>query len=108
EQFSKKERAAFAELVRKGQWSGTVERLSDLAGAIRKACCVVSADSGPAHLAAQLGVRTLALFGPTDASIWAPVGPAVRTLAPPAPTPDMSWLQPETVLDVLVSQQWIR
>ncbi len=108
EQFSKKERAAFNELIRKGQWSGTINRLSDLANALRKAACVVSADSGPAHLSAQLGVRTLALFGPTDPSIWSPAGPAVRTLAPPAHTPDMAWLDVETVFAFLVSQQWLR
>ena len=108
EQFSKKERAAFNELVRKGQWSGTIDRLSDLANALRMASCVISADSGPAHLAAQLGVRTLALFGPTDSAVWAPVGPQVRTLAPPDHTPDMAWLDVESVFSVLVSQQWVR
>ena len=108
EQFSKKEQAAFNELIRKGQWSGIVNRLGDLANALRKASVVISADSGPAHLAAQLGVRTLTLFGPTDASVWSPVGPAVRTLAPPALTPDMAWLEAETVFSLLVSQQWLR
>lgn len=108
EQFSKKERAAFNELIRKGQWSGTMNRLGDLANAVRKAACVVSADSGPAHLSAQLGVRTLALFGPTDPAVWSPVGPAVRTLAPAEPTKDMAWLDVESVFDVLVSQQWVR
>ena len=108
EQFSKKERAAFNDLVRKGHWSGTINRLSDLANALRLARFVISADSGPAHVAAQLGIRTLALFGPTDPAVWSPVGPAVRTLAPPAHTPDMAWLDVETVLAFLVSQQWLR
>jgi len=108
EQFSKKERAAFDDLVRSGQWSGTLSRLGDLANALRMASCVVSADSGPAHLAAQLGVRTLALFGPTDPAVWSPVGPQVRTLAPPAHTPDMMWLDVEPVFNLLVSQQWVR
>ena len=40
-------------------------------------------DAGPTHLAAQLGLPTLALFGPTDPTRWAPVGPGVRVLAPP-------------------------
>jgi hypothetical protein len=106
EQFSKKERAAFNDLVRKGHWSGTVNRLNDLANALRLARCVISADSGPAHLASQLGVRTLALFGPTDATIWSPVGPAVLSLAPPACTPDMAWLDVETVFNFLASQEW--
>jgi len=103
--FSKKERAAFDVLVRKGQWSGYVDRLGDLANALRQARAVVSSDSGPAHLAAQLGVRTVALFGPTDPALWAPVGPRVRTVAPPALTSDMTWLPVDPVYEVLVSQQ---
>jgi len=103
--FSKKERAAFSDLVRKGEWSGYIERLGDLANVLRQARAVVSADSGPAHLAAQLGVRTVAMFGPTDAATWAPVGPRVQTLAPPALTRDMTWLSVEDVYNVLVPQQ---
>lgn len=108
EVFSKKERAAFETLIQKGQWSGIINKPGDLASALRKARCVISADSGPAHLAAQLGVRTLALFGPTDPTLWSPVGPQVRTLAPSQPTPDMTWLDDESVFAFLVSQQWLR
>jgi ADP-heptose:LPS heptosyltransferase len=38
-------------------------------------------DSGVSHLAAAFGARTLALFGPTDARTWRPVGCCVRTLS---------------------------
>ncbi len=41
---------------------------------------LVGHDSGPAHLAALLGVPTVALFGPTDPAQWAPRGPAVAVL----------------------------
>ncbi|MFK7740148.1 MAG: glycosyltransferase family 9 protein [Planctomycetota bacterium] len=48
----------------------------------------VGNDSGPTHLAAALGVPTLALFVATDPAVWAPVGPHVRVLgeagAPPS------------------------
>ena len=54
-------------------------------------------DSGPTHLAAQLGVPTVALFGPTAPQRWAPQGPAVTVLAPPTPQP-MTWLDPSVVL----------
>jgi heptosyltransferase III len=37
-------------------------------------------DSGITHLAAMLGVPTLALFGPTDPLIWRPVGTSVRVV----------------------------
>jgi ADP-heptose:LPS heptosyltransferase len=38
-------------------------------------------DSGITHLAAMLGVPTIAIFGPTDPAIWRPVGPFVTVLA---------------------------
>ncbi|HEX8339390.1 MAG TPA: glycosyltransferase family 9 protein [Tepidisphaeraceae bacterium] len=54
----------------------------------------VGNDSGPTHLAAALGRRVVALFGPTsDAASWAPVGPHVH-VAPFDTTP-------ETVIDLL-------
>jgi hypothetical protein len=42
---------------------------------------VVGADTGPMHLSAQMGVPTMAIFGPTDVRIWAPTGPRVRVIA---------------------------
>ena len=62
-------------------------------------------DSGPTHLAAQLGVPTIALFGPTDPLIWSP-RPANRhhnsvcVIAPPSPRA-MEWLQVEAVIDAV-------
>ncbi len=45
-------------------------------------CCALFAghDSGVTHLAAAVGVPTLALFGPTSPAIWAPRGPNARVL----------------------------
>jgi heptosyltransferase III len=37
-------------------------------------------DSGVTHLAAALGIPTLALFGPSDPAVWAPRNPRVRVL----------------------------
>lgn len=54
--------------------------LVQLAGALAGACVFVGNDSGPAHLAAAVGCPTLALFGPTRARHFAPVGPCVRTI----------------------------
>ncbi len=43
-------------------------------------------DSGLTHLAAAVGQpEVLALFGPTDPRVWAPLGPQVRTLTAPCP-----------------------
>jgi len=57
-----------------------VETLDDLAAMTRDGCVFVGADTGPTHLAAQLGVPTVALFGPTDPAIWSPVGPCVQVV----------------------------
>jgi ADP-heptose:LPS heptosyltransferase len=45
-------------------------------------CCAsyIGNDSGVAHLAALAGVPTLALFGPSDPGVWAPVGRQVTIL----------------------------
>lgn len=43
-------------------------------------------DSGITHLAAQLGVNTVALFGPTDPGIYGPLGPEVTVLRGPKTT----------------------
>jgi len=47
--------------------------------------CLVSSDTGVAHLAAALGVPTITLFGPTDPHLTAPRGPRVRSIEGPAP-----------------------
>ncbi len=93
------------------RWSGeTLERwqrlhhlvwprdLVALGQAIAGASVFIGNDSGPTHLAAQLGVPTVALFGPTAPRVWSPIGPAVRVLAPPAPA-EMTWLDVQSVAD---------
>jgi heptosyltransferase-3 len=70
-------------------------------------------DSGLTHLAAAVaGPEVLALFGPSDPRVWAPLGPQVHTLIAPCPqapcapgrtitcqAPDcLRELSPETVL----------
>jgi heptosyltransferase-2 len=40
----------------------------------------VGADSGPAHVAAAVGVAAVTLFGPTDPRLTAPVGPGQHAL----------------------------
>jgi len=52
-----------------------------LAALLARAGAYVGNDSGVTHLAAATGVPTLALFGPTDPRVWAPVGPRVTVLA---------------------------
>ena len=55
-----------------------------MAARVAVARAFVGNDSGPTHLAAMLAVPTVALFGPSDAAVFAPNGPRVRVLAAPA------------------------
>ena len=54
-----------------------------LGAALARAGLFLGNDSGVSHLAAAAGAPTLALFGPTDPALWAPVGPRVTTLRAP-------------------------
>lgn len=67
--------------------------LDELASVLKGAGGFIGADSGPTHVAAAMGLPTLALFGPTDPARWAPIGPLVSVLAPPSPR-GMAWLNP--------------
>jgi ADP-heptose:LPS heptosyltransferase len=57
--------------------------LRTLGAALARAGLFVGNDGGISHLAAAAGAPTLALFGPTDPALWAPVGPRVATLRAP-------------------------
>ncbi|MFP5222450.1 MAG: glycosyltransferase family 9 protein [Acidobacteriota bacterium] len=48
--------------------------LDELTDLLLSARGVVGADTGPMHLAGMLGVPGVSLFGPTDHSLWGPVG----------------------------------
>ena len=50
------------------------------AGLLAEARGFVGNDSGPAHLAATVGIPVLVLFGPSDDELWRPWGPRVRVL----------------------------
>ncbi len=72
--------------------------IDQLHAALTAASAYVGNDSGPTHLAAQMGLPTVALFGPTHPAMWAPLGPSVTVLASPTPTA-MDWLTVDAVLD---------
>jgi ADP-heptose:LPS heptosyltransferase len=55
--------------------------LTQVLGILSCADGFVGNDSGITHLAAAMGVRTLAVFGPTDPAIYKPIGPAVTILS---------------------------
>ena len=60
-----------------------IENLSRLAAVLSRCRLYIGNDSGITHLAAALGVRTIALFLDTDPQVWAPRGPRVELLRRP-------------------------
>ena len=80
-----------------GHGAEQIDSLEQLQGILRGARIYIGNDSGPTHLAAALGLTTIALFGPTNPAVWSPRGPAVRVVAPRQPAA-MRWLSVETVL----------
>jgi heptosyltransferase III len=57
--------------------------LLEVAQHLQQCRCYLGNDSGITHLAAMLGIPTVAIFGPTDPKIWRPVGPFVKVLHEP-------------------------
>jgi heptosyltransferase-3 len=54
--------------------------LMEVARQLQLCRCYLGNDSGITHLAAMLGIPTIAIFGPTDPAIWRPVGPFVHII----------------------------
>lgn len=80
-------------------WPGGVapvvpQSIGALADVLAGARVFVGHDSGPAHLAAALGVPVVALFSTTDPRVWAPHRATVFRLAddpPPGAIADAAW-----------------
>jgi heptosyltransferase-3 len=80
---------------------------------LKRARLFVSGDTGPLHFAAGLGIPTIALFGPSSVSQWAPVGNRHRVLqgapctcdvrlgACQSASPCMAAISPEAVLNTV-------
>ncbi len=60
------------------------ESLPATAALIASTQLFVGNDSGMSHLAAALGIKTMAVFGPTDPVIWRPLGEDVSVIQGPA------------------------
>ncbi len=71
-----------------------------LGAALAEADLAIVNDTGVLHLAAAVGTRVLALFGPTDPAIWCPASPRVWTLR--APGGDLTSLPAEDVVRAAV------
>lgn len=101
ERWTNGERKAFEEAG--GRFLTT---LTEFASLLAGARAFAGADCGPSHLAAQLGVPTLAVFGPTDPERWSPIGPRVSVVRAPKGT--MNALGVEAVweeLNVLMNKE---
>lgn len=87
--------AALAPLLGDGGFAaGRIARdlpLRRLGALLGEARAFVGNDSGPSHLAAALGCPTLALFGPTDSVVWAPLGSHVRVVNGKGPRAADPW-----------------
>ena len=57
--------------------------LETLIGVISESSLVLTNDSGPMHIAAALGVPTVAIFGPTEHFATGPYGPRARIVREP-------------------------
>ncbi|MBI4496172.1 MAG: glycosyltransferase family 9 protein [Deltaproteobacteria bacterium] len=70
----------------KGRWPKIAVRLSliHLAAVLKGCTAYIGNDSGITHLAALVGLPTVAVFGPTSPEAWAPRGPGVHILSSPA------------------------
>ncbi|MGH7996899.1 MAG: glycosyltransferase family 9 protein, partial [Opitutaceae bacterium] len=72
--------------------------LVSLPALIRRAEWVITNDSGPMHLSAALGVRTVGIFGPTDPRLYGPYPPSAPTnFAIQAPLGDLRLLTAKDV-----------
>jgi ADP-heptose:LPS heptosyltransferase len=83
--------------------------LGELAAVIQKARLLVGIDSGPAHLAAALGIPVVALYGPTDPAVTGVQGDRSVTIKKDRPCspcrkptcegrPCMSEIMPEEII----------
>lgn len=61
------------------------DSLADVARCIAGAELYIGNDSGITHLAAAVGVRVTAIFGPSEPRVWAPRGDNVCVLLDPTP-----------------------
>ena len=74
------------------------DRPAILAALLAEFDALVAADSGPAHVAAAVGVPTVTLFGPTDPRLTAPSGPGQRAIwRQPACGPAFSGIARSTI-----------
>lgn len=88
-----------------GRW-GSVDSLQVLGALCARSKGALGCDSGPRHIAAAVGTKTLTLFGPETTREWHPYKAKDGHWAVASPTGRMDDLRMETVLDA--AQRWMR
>lgn len=73
--------------------------LGTYAALSQQACCTVSNDTGPGHLAAAAGGRVISVLGPDAAAMWYTQGKHVTILHP-----QQNWPSLNSVLDTITTQ----
>jgi ADP-heptose:LPS heptosyltransferase len=82
--ISPRDQAGMADLKKRVPDAPSLSSNPDLAlflAVLKRARLFVGCDTGPLHFAAGLGVPTIALFGPSSISQWAPLGAQHRVLS---------------------------
>ncbi|MFU8858676.1 MAG: glycosyltransferase family 9 protein [Deferrisomatales bacterium] len=75
---AEQERGDWESLVRAADAVRTCATLGELLAVLPRARLLLGNDSGVSHLAAALGIPTVAAFGPSDPRLWKPLGSRVR------------------------------
>ena len=79
--------------------------LLQFAGLLKRCAAIITLDSFPMHLAAALGIPTIALFGANSSTLWGPYpGNYPRIVVEPPPeiprnAQAMKWIQTTHVID---------
>jgi ADP-heptose:LPS heptosyltransferase len=71
-----------AEIRNQDRQLHTFSELTDLVDWLESAGAYIGNDSGVSHLAAFLGIPSVAIFGPADPVRWKPLGPRVQIVHP--------------------------
>lgn len=77
--------------------------VSTLAALLARCVGYVGCDSGVSHLAGLVGAPTVAVFGPSDPTRWAPLGPRARAIRSPdglleSLSADVVWAELHTLI----------
>lgn len=81
--------------------------LTEIARTVCRGTLFVGHDSGVTHLAAGCEVPVLALWGPTSAEVWAPLGPQVTLLQNPDGLANLPVQTVATALKSLIAENWV-